>query len=110
MKFDVGKIVPGKTFFITGTSYIGNPRSNTAMYITKKVERLLSALETVSECLIFAEDSIDVPAGIDRIRRVEDERIDHNRLRLAGFNFRTVEVKRDLRALFIGGFGSIRKL
>ena len=66
MKFDVGKIVPGKTFFITGTSYIGNPRSNTAMYITQKVERLLSALETVSECLIFAEDSIDVPAGIDR--------------------------------------------
>ena len=64
MQFDVSKIVPEKHFFIDGASYIGAPKSNTAMYITKKVERLLGALDSVAECLIFAESNIEVPAEI----------------------------------------------
>lgn len=64
MEFDVNRIVAEKDFFINGTSYIGAPKSNTAMYITKKVERLLGALQQVSNCLIFAENGISVPAEI----------------------------------------------
>ena len=61
MKFDVSRIVPDRRFCVDGASYIGRPRSNTAMYITKKVEVLLSALDSVTECLIFAESGIVVP-------------------------------------------------
>lgn len=46
---------------ITAVSYAGRPISNTAMYITKKVEHLLKNLETVEGCLVFAEDNIVVP-------------------------------------------------
>ena len=60
MNFRVDRIVEGKHFDIVGMSYIGAPRSNTAMFITKKVEYLLSALDDVSECLIFAETGIVV--------------------------------------------------
>ena len=61
MNFRADRIVEGKSFDITGMSYIGAPRSNTAMFITKKVEHLLSALNDVYECLIFAETGIEVP-------------------------------------------------
>lgn len=46
---------------ISSASYIGNPINNTVMYITKKVEYLLSNLETCDECLIFCEDTILIP-------------------------------------------------
>ena len=55
MRLNVSKFCPDKNFFIEGPSYIGKPRSNTAMFITKKVEHLLSALDNVDEGLIFAE-------------------------------------------------------
>ena len=64
MKFEVKRIVPNKDFLIEGLSYIGAPRSNTAMFISKKVESLLSALTDVNECLVFAEAGIVVPEGI----------------------------------------------
>jgi UDP-3-O-[3-hydroxymyristoyl] glucosamine N-acyltransferase len=64
MKFEVNRIVPDKDFLIEGLSYIGAPRSNTAMFITKKVEDLLPALRSVKECLIFAETGIDVPVDL----------------------------------------------
>ena len=46
---------------ITAVSYAGRPISCTAMYITKKVERLLENLEKVEGCLVFADDNIVVP-------------------------------------------------
>ena len=49
---------------IQGASYIGKPRSHTVMYIAKKVEHLLTHLEGVEGCLIFAEKGIDVPAEL----------------------------------------------
>lgn len=61
MKFNVSRILEGKSFEIIGMSYIGAPRSNTAMFITKKVKHLLSALEPVNECLVFAEQGVEVP-------------------------------------------------
>ncbi len=45
---------------IIGVSYIGNPVSNTAMFVTKKVAHLLDNLKDVSGCLIFAENGIKV--------------------------------------------------
>lgn len=46
---------------IESVSYAGNPISNTAMYITKKVEHLLANLEKVDGCLVFAEENIEIP-------------------------------------------------
>jgi hypothetical protein len=62
MKINVGRIVEGKFFDIVGISYIGAPRSNTAMFISKKVEHLLVTLENVDKCLIFAEHKTKIPS------------------------------------------------
>lgn len=64
MKLSVNGIIPGCCFEIIGTSYIGTPKSNTAMFITKKIEQLLPVLESVNECLVFAEAGIDVPRSL----------------------------------------------
>ena len=60
MEFNVSGIVPEKNFFITGMSYIGRPKSNTAMFIAKKVEKLLANLGNARECLVFVENGIAV--------------------------------------------------
>lgn len=60
MEYNVSQIVNEKSFPVIGMSYIGAPRSNTAMFITKKVEQLLISLDSVNECLIFAETGVDV--------------------------------------------------
>ena len=60
MNYQVNRLVPNKNFLIEGLSYIGSPRSNTAMYVTKKVEALLFALKDVNSCLVFAETGIQV--------------------------------------------------
>lgn len=46
---------------IISASYIGRPISNTVMYLTKKVEYLISNLENCNECLVFCEDTIEIP-------------------------------------------------
>lgn len=46
---------------IKGASYIGEPKSYTVMYISKKVEHLLKNLEGIEGSLIFVEEGIDVP-------------------------------------------------
>ena len=51
-------------FSIVGTSYIGAPRSNTAMFVSKKVGQLIAALANVKECLVFAEAGLEVPDNI----------------------------------------------
>jgi len=58
------KGVKKKMHDIIGFSYIGAPKSNTAMFITKKVETLLLRLIDVDGCLIFAEKGIQVPGDI----------------------------------------------
>ena len=62
--FSANKDFTSKDFIITGTSYIGRPRSNTAMFITKKVERLLPALNDVTECLVFAEEGVNITSEL----------------------------------------------
>ncbi len=46
---------------IQGVSYVGNPRSYTAMYASKKIQRLLVNLENVEGCLIFVEAGSEIP-------------------------------------------------
>ena len=60
VKLSVSKFCNNKNFYIIGVSYIGKPQSNTAMFISKKVEYLLSALEQVNECLVFVEEGIEI--------------------------------------------------
>lgn len=45
---------------IVGVSYVGKPRSNTAVFIAKKVDYLLEQLYKVDECIVFAEKTISV--------------------------------------------------
>lgn len=64
MEINVSRYVPDRDFTIGGVSYIGAPRSNTAMFLTKKVGKLVEALADVRECLVFAETGLEVPTEI----------------------------------------------
>lgn len=53
-------------FYVEGASYIGCPRSNTAMFVSKKVSHLVSALEGISNCVVFAESGLEVSETIQK--------------------------------------------
>ena len=61
MAINAGAIDSRYDFLIEGVSYAGNPKDNTAMYISKKVERLLHNLEGRKNCLVFCERTIEIP-------------------------------------------------
>lgn len=61
MGFNEKQLVTDKSYNIDGLSYIGAPKSNTAMFITNKAAGLLMALKNVKGCLVFAETGMDVP-------------------------------------------------
>ena len=54
----------GGNFPATEVSYIGNPRSHTAVFVTGKVESLITNLSKVTDCLVFAEEGISVDAEL----------------------------------------------
>lgn len=60
MKISVSRYSDSHSFGIFGASYIGAPRSNTAMFVSKKVGHLISALANVKHCLVFAEEGLVV--------------------------------------------------
>ncbi len=64
MRINVNVVVPGKSFEIKGMSYIGKPKSNTAMFLTKKAEHLIKNLTKANECLVFIEETIDIPEDL----------------------------------------------
>lgn len=64
MEINVSLYSAVHSFLIIGASYIGAPRSNTAMFISKKIGSLIHALEHVEQCLVFAEDGLEVPNEI----------------------------------------------
>ena len=66
MKFNVKSINQNYNFDVFGPSYIGRPKSNSVMYVTKKVSHLIEALNEVRECLIFAENGIEVDAELKK--------------------------------------------
>lgn len=51
-------------FEVTGVSYAGAPKDGTVMYVSKKVEKLIHNLAGKKNCLIFCEDTIEVPASL----------------------------------------------
>lgn len=51
-------------FCVQGASYIGCPRPNTAMFVSKKVSHLINALDGVSNCVVFAESGMEVSEAI----------------------------------------------
>jgi UDP-3-O-[3-hydroxymyristoyl] glucosamine N-acyltransferase len=61
MQYCVSNVSGKYDFFVEGASYAGNPRNNTMMYITKKVEYLISNLKGKSECLVFVEKGMEIP-------------------------------------------------
>ena len=64
MEYSVKKIDASYAFTVSGVSYIGSPKPHTAMYVSKKVEHLIKNLEGLQECLVFAEEGIEVPVGL----------------------------------------------
>lgn len=63
---NVSVICPEYCFDLTGVSYIGNPKSNTVLYVSKKLEHLLMNLYDVNNCLVFIEENCIVP---ERLRK-----------------------------------------
>lgn len=66
MPINVSTIDPAYSFEVETASYVGEPRKNTVMYITKKVEYLLQAVENTPHCLIYAENGVTVPEKMKR--------------------------------------------
>lgn len=64
MEINVNAYSDKHTFSINGVSYIGAPRDNTAMFITLKVMYLIDSLLKVNNCLVFAENGMDVPVSV----------------------------------------------
>lgn len=60
MKLNVNTYSETHSFEVVGASYIGDPKPNTAMFVSAKVGHLIEALNSVSECLIFAETGLEV--------------------------------------------------
>lgn len=60
MKYNVHRIDERYDFDVVAPSYIGNPKSNTVVFITKKIAHFLETLYNVKECLVFAEKGIEV--------------------------------------------------
>lgn len=54
----------GRDFEITGVSYVGAPRRNTAMFATAKVAYLLAALDGCENCLVFVEQDMQAPPAL----------------------------------------------
>lgn len=64
MRLNIKELYPTYNFEIIGTSYAGNPKNNTAMFVTKKVQHLLFNLKNTTECLVFIEEGSIIPNGI----------------------------------------------
>lgn len=82
MQYDVNRLHADYHFKISGVSYIGKPRSNTAMYISRKIADQLEKLEFVEQCLVFAEAGIDVPDSLKKnhaVLLVENPQLEYAR-------------------------------
>lgn len=66
MRFNICKLYPEHNVEIEGVSYIGNPKEYTAMYVSKKVGYLVENLRNCGNCLIFAENGIEVASDLKK--------------------------------------------
>lgn len=60
------KYVPGKDFFVVRPASLNFPKDNAVMFITTSHILEAPVLETVSGCLVFWPDTIDVPESIEK--------------------------------------------
>lgn len=65
-KINASQLIKGCDFEIIGASYIGNPKPNTVMYISRKIEDQIANLADVQNCVVFAEEGIDIPEKIQQ--------------------------------------------
>lgn len=56
-----------ESLLIEGVSYIGSPKSNTAVFVTRKAAFLLEHLQDTENCLVFVENGISVPKEIKHL-------------------------------------------
>ena len=63
---NVHNLCPDYNFDVSGVSYIGAPQDGTVMYVSKKVENLIQNLEGRINCLVFAEDGVEVSDSLRR--------------------------------------------
>lgn len=61
MTINVNTVSSEYEFIVKTASYIGKPIDNSVLYITKKIESQIKNLERARHCLVFADDTIDVP-------------------------------------------------
>ena len=66
MEYNVSKINPDYNFIIRGASFIGNPVDGTFMFVTKRVKRMLDNLKDRSNCLVFAEEGLEIPSDYEK--------------------------------------------
>lgn len=66
MGINVNTVSANYDFEIHAASYVGKPKDNTVMFISKKVEQLLENLDGTKHCLVFAEEGIEVPEALMR--------------------------------------------
>lgn len=66
ISINVSDISNDYNFEVSGVSYIGAPQDGTVMYVSKKVENLIQNLEGKKNCLVFAEDGIEVSDSLKR--------------------------------------------
>lgn len=64
MEYNVREIDERYEFTVNGASYIGSPKAHTAMYVTKKVSRLLGNIRGLAGCLVFAEEGIEADPAL----------------------------------------------
>ena len=64
MVFNVKEINPKYDFQISGMSYIGNPKDKTCLFVVKKIQRMIKNLEGHKNCLVFIENGMSIPDGL----------------------------------------------
>ena len=61
MQFHVGSLDPRYDFTVTGTSFIGEPRDGTVLFVTGKLKAQTELLRGHRGCLVFAETGLSLP-------------------------------------------------
>lgn len=63
---NVSELSSEYNFEVTGVSYVGAPKDNTVMYISKKINEVIRNLDGRKHCLVFAEEGVEVPENLKK--------------------------------------------
>lgn len=106
MQYDVNRIHVDHHFKINGVSYIGWPKPNTAMYVSKKIAGQLEKLESVEQCLVFAEEGMEIPDFLNKnhaILLVENPQLAYARF---AAELERMEIEEDKEYKYVNAEGS----